>query len=267
MSVYDIDGNIISTDGSQVSMKRNNPSLVEQFLNVGRTYLNQDSIEYKDGDTIFYKSTPTNGIDCSTFVGLCIMGLNFTDTPYYTHHYTDPDNLTNNPLYNWSMPVIKYDVKRYIDGYDDTAYAKAKTGGRIARWLNDRGWLISLNNGFRDVEAGDIVCYGRKRSGTDEWVNPTTYLHMNHIAICVSKEPAPDTYTDRNGNTQTWDKEKYPFKHRIIEATATTPPCIDTYFMEQGMEDPNNVWVNNCNTVVAAFRFDLGSLEDVLLNT
>lgn len=261
MAFYDFYGNVISFGGTQLNVKKNNPAYVAEFLAVARSYLGKTDIEYDDGNTIFYKSTETHGIDCSTFVGLCMMGLAYEDTPYYTGNYVNPDNLEANANYDWALPVIKYKVLRYIDGYEPQEMAYAKTGGRQARWMVERGLSVPMTNGFRDVEPGDIVCWGRKRAGTDEWLNPNTYLHMNHIAIINTKEAAPNTYTDINGNTQTWDKSKYPFKHTVIEVTAVTPsPCINTLILENGMENPLDVWHNNVNTVVAILRPDMGAL-------
>lgn len=259
MNVYDIYGNLVDFGGSALTVKRNSDALVTEFLAVAQTYLNQTDITYKDGDTIFYKSTATNGIDCSTFVGLCLMGLEYQMTPYYTHQYTNPNNLVINPNYNWAIRPMSYQISRYIDGSNPTE--NVRLACQLGRWMESRGQKVPLTNGFADVRAGDIVFWGKKVSGTDEWSHPTWWEHINHVGIILSKEDAPNTYIDGNGNTQTWDKSKYPYKHTIIDVGNTTPTCRTTHWLEEGQEDPTNVYVNNVNTVVMICRPDLGALQ------
>ena len=263
MTLYDTDGNAIIVGENRVdvdvkTVKRNDEDLVGQFLNVARSYLGQTSITYKDGDTVFYKDTATNGIDCSTYVGLCLMGYAFEDTPYYTGNYHSVDSWVENAVYNWAINVLGYKCSRFIDGHNPDE--KVRLACQMARWMIERGQSVPMDNGFRDVMPGDIVWWGRKTSD-GEWYRPDWYLHINHIGIVLTRETPPDTYVS-GGVTYTWDKEKYPFKHQIIEVTALTPPpCVANYWLERGQEDPTKVDINNVNTVVAICRPDFGALR------
>lgn len=254
MAVYDIDGNVISN-----RYKRNNDALVTDFLTVAQTYLNQNTIEYKDGDTIIYKSTATNGIDCSTFVNLCLMGYEFNDTPYVTHTYISPTSWVANSDYNWSICPLKYQISRYIDNSNPTEMVRLAC--QLGRWMQERNQVVSMAQGFIDVLPGDIVFYARKSQDTGDWINPTWWKHINHVGIILTKEDAPNTYVDGNGVTQNWDKTKYPYKHTIIDVGRTTPPCRDSHWLEEGQEDSTNVYENNVNTVCLICRPDLGSLQ------
>ena len=259
---YDFNGNPITLDSDAVhtTYKRNNDALVSDFLSVAQTYLGQTSIEYKDGDTVFYKSTATNGIDCSTYVGLCLMGYSFEETPYYTHQYKDPTAWeANEAEHNWAICNLKYKISRYIDGSNPTEMVRLAC--QLGRWMYERNQAVSMDGGFIDVQPGDIVFWGKKVSGTDEWSHPTWWKHINHVGIILSKEDAPNTYIDGEGNTQTWDKSKYPYKHTIIDVGNTTPPCRTTHWLEEGQEDPTNVYANNVNTVCLICRPDLGALQ------
>lgn len=263
MAVYDIAGNRISADTDVQTVKRNDESLVEEFLAVAQSYLNQTSIVYSDGGTIFYQETVTNGIDCSTFVGLCLMGYPFNKSPYYTRKFKKFDEWeANTEDYNWPVATMRYTVSRFTDGHNPDE--RLRLACQFARWMTDRGQLVPMKDGFRDVEPGDVVFWGHKQASTGDWIHPDWYLHINHIGIVLTKEPAPDTYEYTSGGstiTANWDKIKYPFKHQIIEVTAVTPPCINTHWLEEGQEDVNKIYVNNVNTVVAICRPDLGSLK------
>lgn len=266
MAVYDINGTIISADTSpqaRITAKRNDDALVSEFLTVARSYLNHTEIEYKDGDTIFYRTTATNGIDCSTYVGLCLSGYAYEDSPYYTNQYKQYDAWEANPQYKWAVATMRYTISRFTDGHNPDE--RLRLACQFARWMSERGQEVSMKDGFRDVMPGDIVFWGHRRASTGEWVHPDWFLHINHIGIVLSKELAPETYqyTDSGGNviTANWDKVRFPFKHTIIEVTAETPPCIMTNWLEKGQEDTTKIYANNCNTVVMICRPDLGALS------
>jgi hypothetical protein len=245
---------------------RNNTNYVNQFLAVAQSYLRQDSITYDDGNTIFYRSTATNGIDCSTFVNLCLLGYSFAQSPYSTGNYISPSAWVPNPDYEWAINPLSYSVSKMLDGSGDGE--PAKRACQLGRWMYDRGWSVSTANGFEDVRPGDIVFWGRKLKDTGAWSRPDWWRHINHVGIILSREAAPDTYeytTTEDGETAThtanWDKAKYPYKHTIIEVVSADPaPCINSRWLEKGQEDPTNVYGNNVNTIVLIARPDLGAL-------
>ena len=246
--------------------RRNNASFVEQFLAVAETYLGQTSIEYDDGNTVFYKSTETHGIDCSTLVNLCLLGYPFQKTPYYTGNYISPTAWVPNSDYAWPLNPLNYKVPYLLDGTG--SMTPAKFACQLAKWMYERNWSVSMENGFEDVRPGDVVFWARRDRDSGEWIRPDWWKHINHVGIIQTKEAAPDTYeytVTENGvssiQTGTWDKTKYPYKHTIIEAVNASPaPCINSKWLEKGQEDPTNVYSNNVNTVVMIARPDLGAL-------
>ena len=264
MAIYDINGNEILADAdskqAHFSVKRNNMALANEFLTVAQTYLNQTSIQYKDGDTILYKSSATNGIDCSTFVNLCLMGYTFSETPYVTHNYIQPSAWeANSEDYDWAICPLKYQISRYIDGTNPTEMVRLAC--QVGRWMYERNQVVPMSNGFADVRAGDVVFYARKDSTTQDYVNPTWWKHINHVGIILSKEDAPNTYVGGDGVTRNWDKTKYPYKHTIIDVGNTTPTCRTTHWLEEGQEDSTNIYENNVNTVCLVCRPDFGALQ------
>lgn len=263
MALYDVNGNEItfeSTGGNLITVKKNNTVLVNDFLSVAQTYLNQNSLVYRDGDTIMYKSTATNGIDCSTYAWLCLMGYDFQSTPYYTELYKSPDSwVANVSNHKWAINARNYKISRYEDGSEPNEVVHLAC--QFARWMEERNQVVPLTNGFIDVLPGDVIFWARKDIDTGEWMHPTWYKKINHIGFVLSKEDAPNTYIDGNGNTQTWDKTKYPYKHTIIDVRVETPPCQTLHWLEEGQEDPTNVYKNNVNTVVMVCRPDFGALQ------
>lgn len=241
------------------TFKRNNVQLVSEFLTVAQTYLGQTDIEYKDGQTVFWTSSETNGIDCVTFVLLCMLGYPYSETPYATGNYIAVDAWkANTEEYDWAINPTEYKVSRLRN---DTSPEMLRLACQLARWMGRRNQVVSMNDGFRDVLPGDIVFWGRKvdNDGTIEWRHPTWFLHINHVGIVLSKEDAPDTF-EVDGTTYNWDKAKYPYKHTIIDVGETTPPCRTTHWLEEGQEDTTNVYKNNVNTIALICRPDLGAL-------
>ena len=266
MPIYDKNGNVLSSGfGEQIMLKRNNDRCVTEFLTVARSYLGQTDIEYKDGDTIFHKSTETNGIDCSTYVNLCLMGYSYEETPYYTKQYKNPDLWEANPEHIWSIASLRYKNSRYIDG--STPDEPTKLACQLGRWMAERGQVVPMTNGFRDVLPGDIVFWAAKYSSSADWIHPDWYMHISHVGIILTKETAPNTYSysDGSGRTGTWDKTKYPFKHQIIEVTnGFTTPCTTDRYLERRQEDASYLWDANVNTVCLICRPDLGALHGEL---
>lgn len=261
MNVYDINGNVyaIGQNAGGLEIKRNNLELVTEFLGVARSYLNKSDLVYADGNTIFYTDQATNGIDCSTYVILCLMGYAYELTPYYTHQYISPDAWKANSEFEWSINPREYKNSKYAD--DSATTEIIHVAAQIGRWMVERSQIVPLDNGFTDVLPGDIVFWARKDSQTGEFVHPTWYKKINHVGIILTKEDAPDTYVDSGGTTRNWDKTKYPYKHQIIDVRIETPPCQTLHWLEEGQEDQTNVYVNNVNTVCLVCRPDLGALQ------
>jgi hypothetical protein len=259
--IYDVYGNVIPTGGDAElkTYKRNSLSNVTEFLTVAQSYLGQTSIVYRDGITPMWQNNATNGIDCSTFVMFCLLGLPFSKSPYSTGVYGGPDALAaNTEDYDWAMNPLKYSISRFSDGHNPGE--RVRLACQIGRWLYERGAEVSQDKGFIDALPGDLVFWGHKVEGTGAWYKPDWWRHINHIGIVLTKEDAPSTYVDGSGVTRNWDKTKYPYKHKIIEVAVNTPPCMDSNWLEMGQEDPTDVYHNNVNCIQMIARPDLGAI-------
>lgn len=264
MAIYDINGYPLTVDGGGegITVKRNNAEIVNQFLGVAQSYLNQSGITYQDAKTIFDSANYISGIDCSTFVLLCLMGYDFSDTPYSTGVAVNPNAYeAQTSKYEWAINPRKYKNSYLASGANPTTIRYA---AQICRWMEGRNQTVPLSDGFADVLPGDIVFWSAKKKSTGDWYNPTFYGKIYHVGIILTKEAAPNTYeyVDGNGVTQTgtWDKTKYPYKHQIIEVIGTTPPCSTAHWLEEGQEDSTNVYKHNVNTIYRICRPDLGAL-------
>ena len=222
---YDIYGNEFSEGGSsgdgtqgRYTVKRNNRELVRQMLAVGESYigsgLDYGQVTVFDRDNIIYDT-----IDCSTFVALALMGISFEDSPYTTRVPIARGAWDANPDYTWAIPLIQYKKSTYADGHASDQLIR--NAAAIGRFYYDRNCVVPMTNGFRDVEPGDIVFYARKLENGD-WMMPDRWMHINHIEIIATKEPAPDTYVDGEGVTRNWDKARFPYKHGIMGARGDT---------------------------------------------
>lgn len=231
-----------------VTVRKNNTTFVNEFLAIAETYRNHTGMTYGQS-TIFDRSTSTNSIDCSTFVGLCLRGYTFSRTPYATGRYVSPDTWTANPNYVWT--INPFDYENALDAGGETT-SKVRTASQIAEWMVKRGLMVPMDKHLANLEPGDILFWARKNSSTNSWVDPNRYMRINHIAICKSKEPAPTD--DPN-----WDVTKYPYKHELIEAgTDVDNSPIRVRVVEDGQDDPTNIYYNNINTLVLICRPDLG---------
>ena len=244
--------------GNDLYITENTIAGTDEFLAVAESYLNQTSIVYNDGNTPIYLTTSTNGIDCSTFVIFCLLGISYSNSPYSTGVYGGNWALSANSTYEWAVDPMLYTISRYIDNSNPDEIVRLAC--QLGRWFNDRCKVVSLANGFSEAQPGDIVFYAHKTSGTDEWTRPTWWEHINHVAIVYTVEAAPDTYSyTQDGQTVTipWNKTKYPYKHTVIDSVNKTPSVGTERFLERGQEDETNVYVNNCNTVCLIVRPNL----------
>lgn len=264
MSTYHYDGTEWTSGGGTVddkqgryTVRRNNLVNVQQMLAVGASYigsgLDYGQVTVFDRDNIIYDT-----IDCSAFAMLTIMGISFEDSPYTTRVPIARNAWQANPDYPWALNICMYKKSTYVDGH---AWDQLiRNAAAIGRFYYDRNAVVPMTNGFRDVEPGDIVFYARKLEN-GEWMMPDRWMHINHIEIIATKEPAPDTYVDMDGVTQTWDKTRYPYRHGIMGARGSTDTIWgpSQVFLENGMEG-NSVLKNNVNTVCLIVRPDLGAL-------
>lgn len=241
--------------GRELYIGENTVSGAAELLAVAASYLNQNSIAYDDGQTPIYYTTATTGIDCSTFVILCLLGLSYADSPYSTGNYGPWKQALNIEDYDWATNPLLYTISRYTD--DTNPDEMVRLACQVGRWLNGRCKVVPLTEDFSGAQPGDVVFYAYKSRTTEDWRNPTYWMHISHVAIVYSVEDAPDNYSYTvDGETVTipWDKSRFPLKHTVIEATARTPPCTTARYLEIDQEDQTNVYRANCNTVCLILR-------------
>ncbi|MBO5970706.1 MAG: hypothetical protein J6S14_19710 [Clostridia bacterium] len=269
---------------------RSNPEKVAEIVAVANTYWNNRN-EYLNGNrvmvygqtTILDQDTYTNNIDCSTFVGLCIRGIPFNDTPYHTGEDRSKDSYKANPAYDWSIDPFEFTLA-------DEPGVRIRSVSRIAKWMYDQRRMVVIDKKLVNVEAGDIVCYSRLDSDGG-YLNPHRFMAMTHTGLVISKRAVSiydSTKTYAVGDCvqysgalyecktavstaeawtashwtklyDTWDINSVPYCHIVMESTTTTP-TIHTHVLERNWEDPTVVNVNNIHTLTAVCRPDLGSL-------
>lgn len=233
--------------------KRNNQSLINEFIDVAKSYLNQN-LTY-GYNTILQTSSETNEIDCSTFVGLCLRGWKYQDTSYFTQDYVSPNSWVAFPDYKWSVNPYDYTEPTNNEFPNTTlqTYTKVRTASQLAQWMVERGCTVPKDEHLANIEPGDIIFYARRDSSTGKYVEEERYMNINHCAICISK--------DRATGSESWDIEKYPYEHQIIDSR-TRQGSIGIENLEDGMNDPTAIYANNINTIVLICRPDLGAVKD-----
>ena len=263
MELYQYNGTPLI--GAGVSSRRNNADKVTELLTVANSYLDQMSIVYHDGQSVIYDPSYYGRCDCSSFVVLCLMGRAYDDTPYGDATMRPPRMewvATPCPDYNWSLNPLEHKANRYADGHGSAE--RCLITPTLARWMMRMGWVVDTSDGYTAVEPGDILFFARKDSD-GSWHKPDLYLHINHVAFVLTKEPAPDTYIGgADGEEHVWDKTKYPYKHMTIEvsnATGVAPACVSK-LLERNQYDPEYMLANDINTVVLVCRPDLGALKE-----
>ena len=229
---------------------RNNPLYVRQICDVAETYYEHRS-DSTDGvadmqygvDSATRIDSYTKQIDCSTYVTLCLMGIPYTDTQYYTKTDTPASSLVPNPQYTWSIDPRLYDY------YPDDLTGEPNGGARasqLAEWMIDMGWRVPKDKKLLNLEVGDILFYARTNEAGSQLAQPDRFMCINHIAIC----------TDKQKNIS---GTGLPYTYTLTEVT-NVKPCVRKKVVEDGWDTPDVINVNNYNTLVLICRPDLGSI-------
>lgn len=225
-----------------INLKKNNPLLVSEIINVAETYYNHRNDTVNGVLTMVYGGTTVldnaflqggNSIDCSTFIGLIYRGIPYENTVYgKPNEINDPDSYVANSDYIWSVNL--YDYKEKIEA-SSTQPKKVRTASQMAEFMVNQGYsIVSTDNDYINVEPGDIVFYAAKDASG--YKNEYRYLYISHVAMCISKTKNPA------GST-------YPWSHQIINVVHEDP-CIKKQELE-------TVWADQIALIV---RPDLGSI-------
>lgn len=227
---------------SHITTKRNNPTYVDQIISKAQSYLNQ-GFTYGQ-TTIFDTNSTAKNIDCSTYVGLLLRGRAYNETGYGNSSVSVSTTRTANSNVVWS--INPFDYENIIENNTSTK-EPVRTASQLAEWMVDMGQIVPIDEHLANILPGDIIFYGRKVTSTGTWMKPNRFMHINHVAIVVSKQQA----TREDG----WDIEQYPYKHIAYEA-ASIEGAIGTRILELDGDE----YGTNVNTLVLVCRPDLGSI-------
>jgi len=242
-----IDGNVISATGggtdANYSMQLSNKLFIDQFVGTLKSYYNNR----KDGDgkNIFTYGHNTaldegyqpggNQIDCSSFVGLGLLGVDFGSSPYASLGAVSGDlpddgndsgsgNESDEEALGVNTKVAAGSYPWVID-FRDIYYKKVnteypvRTASQMCQMMQEAGWAIKFAEDFRNVRRGDIVFYAKYDPDTGEWAQPSRYKHVSHVAVVSSVYENDGTYGIDS---------KYPYKHTMLEVSTFGGVILNT---------------------------------------
>ena len=199
--------------------RKNDPFSVAQFLEVAGTYYdNRQYIQY--GNTTFLDGQYVNdSLDCSAFVGLCLRGIKFEDTPLNPNWSLGPQDPTYwvaNPDYSWSWNPYDYTVSSGGTG-------KCRRASQFGKLLASWGMRVVMDDNFANLEPGDIIFYSSKDSGGN-YVEQNTWMHISHVGICWSKANTPIA--------------GFPYTHEVIDVSGLNADDVGIKVLETDSRTP-----------------------------
>lgn len=172
---------------------QHNVNAVNQFLNVANTYYNnRTSLYYNNSGALNVTMNVDSGrygIDCSTFLLLCLKGV-----PYSQSRYTNQGSRDDNySMYDWGVDIYSGREKT-VSGVKEYYRYSAD----IARWFWDNRLIYQPSSSFDNAKIGDIMF----------WVSPadvdtedleSTLFGVHHCAIFTGLDASGNvTYIDAN---------------------------------------------------------------------
>lgn len=244
--------------------KRNNPTLVQNFINIAESYYTHRNDKTGDDYDMEYGVTGcltttnyTRQIDCSTFVGLVLRGWGYEDTQYYTKE--SDTTYPANPDVPWSVNPFDYsNVRDLIDsetGLPNAEESEVRTASQLAQWMISQGQRVPMDDRFANLEVGDIIFYANK-TGVNP-AQPNRFGLISHVAIVCAKRA---TTADDD-----WSSALYPYTHTLIEVTSQTP-CVQKRYVETGWDDRTTGTNTQSGLLDIAYvcRPDLGALAAIV---
>lgn len=266
---------------------RNNPTLVQQFINVAGTYLAHRDDIYSTNPTRYYMvygnnsildtNLSTREIDCSAYVGLVLRGIPYESTPYTSPAAAvNSATLVANPSYNWSRNPQYYEYKWDAEG-NSGSVTPVRNAGQLAEWMINMGWSVPIDNKLINLEVGDIIFYAKHTKVGSErpFVSPDRYKQISHVAICTDKcsttnsaviSPWATSATYGYADWVNARSTRFPIAHRITHVTGQSgveASCVKQSVVEKYYEES---WSTACTktgyqTIALVCRPDLGSLN------
>lgn len=244
--------------------EKNNEILVDEFIGICRTYFKKrtKTVEGETVNVFQYGTTETaldsdyytgsNKIDCSCYVGMCLRGISFDNSPYGPLNLEDvagdsepvedpiegddPQDgsgtgryMQRNAAYKWSVNPGLSLISPTGDNRDTPT--PVRNSGQLAEYYVRQGRVIYANPDplghpdpdakYENVEKGDLVFWSKPRfiegEGYDEadgYKNKNRFWNISHVAVVANKYVATGAVAAAG----------YPYKHTTFEVS--TPSHI-----------------------------------------
>ena len=190
-----------------------------EVVKVARTYWdarisNKVTYTYSGGDTIFEgKLTDANGncyIDCSTFIGLVLLGIDYNHSPYYgktgqANLTIDQSTIVPRTDYNFTIPsLMNQSTNNFTNG-------RIRYASDLAEYFYCSGKVIPID----EVMPGDLTFHASKNSDGTYTIN-NRFKNISHVGIV-----AEENYITRGADGKVAGFEFY-------NVTSYTGVCIRT---------------------------------------
>jgi len=190
-----------------------------EAVKVARTYWdarisNKVTYAYSGGDTIFEgKLTDVNGncyIDCSTFISLALLGIDYNHSPYYgktgqANLTIDTSTIVPRTDYSYAMPSLaNQSTNNFTNG-------RIRYASDLAEYFYCAGKVIAVD----EVMPGDLTFHASKNSDGTYTIN-NRFKNISHVGIV-----AEENYITRDDNGKVTAFEFY-------NVTSYTGVCIRT---------------------------------------
>lgn len=152
-------------------------------------------------NSMWVKVTNSNGtstrhykaIDCSTFVGLCLRGYSYSESPYASETLFNSfrqDRTQKNTSVSWSIAPTNEDgscareasniAKYFYNLGKGIVYLKNPDTGVV-----EKGSIGSSEDDYSNIKKGDLIFYAKKKDGN--WKQPNRFMYISHVALCYGQ--------------------------------------------------------------------------------
>lgn len=191
-------------------------------------------------------------IDCSTFVGLVLRGIDYLSSPYYgtTATTCNPRDIKCKTGTTWAETYLDLQGARYAGPPTFPAYThltednhyRVITASDIAQYYESLGLLWYANDTSMAPRVGDI-CFFYKESSDGSLTYPNRFLGISHVGIMTDPEHylnATD-YPSAGNLIRTATSARPPFAYARPFYGALTTGTVDT-LTTSGVDLVPDVW-------------------------
>lgn len=238
--------------------RKNPKDKVNELVAILRSYItaNGDDTIFTYGyDGILTTTNPSTTvegqtryeIDCSTYVGLALRGLEYENTSYYTHQWVSPTFWTENTNYDWSINLYDYENQ----GHDDlNTVTHVREAAAIGLFYVMRGATIPIDPHYANIEAGDLLFFARTDENTGEYIEKDRFMCINHVGICTRKVRISNS---ADGNRfEHWMAEVGHARTETIGGVTEFIPTVRERSLENWVDMSEHA--NNINTLCLVCR-------------